>query len=84
MFLYLLYDVLAVFFLTFMVSLYVSVITISDQFCLTDVREVPGSPATFKMELFVTLVNGLQPLTNLSKSSILNVSGYLDAPLIEA
>ena len=71
MFLYLLYNILAIFFLTFMVSLYVSVITIWDQFCLTDVREVPGPPTTFKMELFVTLVNGLQPLTNRSKSSLI-------------
>ena len=36
------------------------------------------------MELFVTLVNGLQTLTNVTKNSILDVAGLLDTPLNEA
>ena len=44
-------------------------------------REVPGIPATSKMQLFVALVNGLQPLTNVTKNSILDIVGVLDTPL---
>ena len=33
--------------------------------------------ATTKMELFVTLVNGFQSLTNVTKTSILDVAGVL-------
>ena len=54
------------------------------QFCLTDVREVHGTPTTSKIELFVKLVCGLQPLTNVTKNSILDVAGVLDTPLNEA
>ena len=67
-----------------MVFLCISDITMWYQFCLTDVREVPGTPAASKMELFVILVNGLQPLTNVTKNSILEVAGVLNTPLNEA
>ena len=40
--------------------------------------------ATFKMELFVIIVNGFQPLTIITKSSILDVAAVLDPPLITA
>ena len=36
---------------------------------------------TSKMELFVTVVNGFQPLTIIRKSPILDVAGVLDPPL---
>ena len=35
-------------------------------------REVSRTPATFKMVLFVTLLNDFQPLNNVTKYSILN------------
>ena len=54
------------------------------QFCLINVREIPGTSAISKMELFVTLVNGLQLLTSVTKNSILDVAGVLDTPLNEA
>ena len=38
--------------------------------------------ATFKMELFVIIVNGFQPLTIITKYSILDVAAVLDPPLI--
>ena len=34
------------------------------------------------MELFVIIVNGWKPLTTITKSSISDVSGVLDPPLI--
>ena len=37
--------------------------------------------ATFKMERFVIIVNGFQPLTIITKRSILNVAVSLDPPL---
>ena len=37
--------------------------------------------ATSKMELFVIIVNGFQPLTIISKCSILDVAAVLDSPL---
>ena len=37
--------------------------------------------ATSKMELFVIIVNGFQPLTIITKSSILGVAAVLDPPL---
>ena len=67
-----------------MILLYISDITIWYQFCLTGVREIPGTPAASKIELFVILVNGLHPLTNVTKNSILDVAGALDTPLNEA
>ena len=39
------------------------------------------SAATFKMELFVIIVNGFQPLTIIKKSSILDVAAVLYPPL---
>ena len=53
-------------------------------FCLTDVMEVRETPATSKVELFVILVNGLPPPTNVTKNSIFDVAGVLDTPLNEA
>ena len=38
--------------------------------------------ATSKMELFVIIVNGFQPLTIITKSAILDVATVLDLPLI--
>ena len=38
--------------------------------------------ATSKMELLVILVNGFQPLTIMTKCSILDVAAVLDPPLI--
>ena len=84
MFFYQLYNILAIFFLTFMIFLYISEITIWYQFCLTCVREVPGTPTASNMEPFVTLRNGLKPLINGTKNSILDVAGVLDTPLNEA
>ena len=37
--------------------------------------------ATSKMELLVIIVNGFQPLTTITISSILNVASVLDPPL---
>ena len=39
------------------------------------------TPATSKMELFVIIVNGFQPLTIITKCSILDVAAVLDPPL---
>ena len=47
-------------------------------------REVPGTPTTSKMHLFVALVNGLQPLTDVTNKSILDIVGVLDTPLNKA
>ena len=38
--------------------------------------------ATSKMERFVIIINGLQPLTIIIKRSILNVAAALDQPLV--
>ena len=38
--------------------------------------------ATSKMERFVIIVNGLQPLTIIIKRSILDVAAALDQPLV--
>ena len=45
-------------------------------------RGVSRTPATSKMKLFVTLVNGLQPLTKVLQNSMLDVAGVLETPLI--
>ena len=37
--------------------------------------------ATYKMESFVIIVNGFQPLTIITKRSILDVAAALDPPL---
>ena len=39
------------------------------------------TPATSNMEIYVTLVNGWKPLTNVTKSFILDVAGVLDTAL---
>ena len=36
---------------------------------------------TYKMEHFVTIVNGFQPLTIVTKCSILDIAAVLDPPL---
>ena len=38
--------------------------------------------ATSKMELFVIIVNGFQPLTIITKCSILDIAAVLDPPLL--
>ena len=48
---------------------------------LFDNRGVSRTRATSKMELFVTLVNDFQPLTNATRNSILAVSKVLDPSL---
>ena len=54
-------------------------------FCLlTEPQTVKGGPrtaATSKMELFEIIVNGFQPLTIITKCSILDVAAALDPPL---
>ena len=44
-------------------------------------RGVPRSPATSKMEHFVTLVNNFKLLTKVTKNCILDVARVLDRPL---
>ena len=39
--------------------------------------------ATSKMECFVIIVNGFQPLTIITKHSILDIAAALDPPLIQ-
>ena len=50
-----------------------------------DVRELirggSRTAATFKIELFVIIVNGFQPLTIITECSILDVAAVLDPPL---
>ena len=48
---------------------------------MSKLRGVSKTPATFKMKLFVTLVNGFQPLT-VTKNSLLDVVEVLETPLI--
>ena len=45
-------------------------------------RGGPNAAATSKMEHFVIIVNGFQPLTIITKRSILDVAAALDLPLI--
>ena len=40
-----------------------------------------GAAATSKMERFVIIINGCQPLTIITKRSILDVAAALDPPL---
>ena len=44
-------------------------------------RDGSRAAATFKMERFVTIVNGFQPLTIITKHFILDVGAALDPPL---
>ena len=45
------------------------------------IRGGPRAVATSKTERFVIIVNGFQPLTIITKRSILNVAAALDPPL---
>ena len=44
-------------------------------------RSGSRAAATFKMERFVIIVNGFQPLNIITKRSILDVAAALDPPL---
>ena len=46
------------------------------------IRGGSRAAATSKMELFVIIVNGFQPLTIITKCSILDVAAVLDPPLV--
>ena len=48
--------------------------------CNNDQRGGSRTAATSKMELFVIIVNGFQPLTIITKCTILNVTAVLDPP----
>ena len=49
---------------------------------MSKLRDVPRTSATSKMKFFVTLVNGFQPLTNVTTNSMLDLAGVLETPLI--
>ena len=51
------------------------------QISSTHTRDGSRAAATSKMECFVTIVNGFQPLTIITKYSILDVAAVLDPPL---
>ena len=56
---------------------------IIDQVCFCALfRGICRAPATSKMELFVTLLNNFQSLTNVTKNSILDVMGVLDPSVL--
>ena len=46
------------------------------------IRDGSTAAATSKMERFVIIVNGFQPLTIITKRSILDVAAALDLPLV--
>ena len=48
---------------------------------MTGLRGGSRTASTSKMELFVIIVNGFQPLTIITKSSTLDVAAVLDPPL---
>ena len=48
----------------------------------TECRGGSRTAGTFKVELFVIIVDGFQPLTIITKRSILNVAAVLDPPLL--
>ena len=54
-----------------------------DQYLVNELVSRDGSrtAATSKMERFVIMINGLQPLTIITKHSILNVAAVVDPPL---
>ena len=54
-----------------------------DQYLVNELVSRDGSrtAATSKMERFVIIINGLQPLTIITKHSILNVAAVVDPPL---
>ena len=49
---------------------------------MSKLRGVSRIPATSKMKVFVTLVNGFQQLTNVTNNSMLDVAGVLETSLI--
>ena len=55
-------------------------IAYQDCFCIL-FWGISRAPTTSKMELFVTLLNSFQPLTNVTKNSTLDVVGVLDLSL---
>ena len=48
----------------------------------SSVRDVSRAAATSKVERFVIIVNGFQPLTIITKRSMLDVAVVLDPPLV--
>ena len=48
---------------------------------ISDTRGGSRAAATSKMECFVVIVNGFQPLTIITKHSVLDVVAALDPPL---
>ena len=54
-----------------------------DQYLVNELVSRDGSrtAATSKMERFVIIINGFQPLTIITKHSILNVAAVVDPPL---
>ena len=54
-----------------------------DQYLVNELVSRDGSrtAATSKIERFVIIINGLQPLTIITKHSILNVAAVVDPPL---
>ena len=61
-------------------------ITANNKYCLLKFkskgsRDGSRTAATSKMELLVIIVNGIQPLTIITKCSILDVAAALDPPL---
>ena len=61
--------------------LYLSGIAHQGCFCAL-LRGICRAPATSKMELFVTLLNNFQSLTNVTKNSILDAMGVLDPSVL--
>ena len=49
---------------------------------MTVAKGGPRTAAASKIDLFVIIVNGLQPLNIITKSSILDVAAVLDPPLV--
>ena len=56
--------------------------TVKHELCVTLGRGGSRAAATSKMERFVIIVNGFQPLTIITKRSILDVAAALDPPLL--
>ena len=46
------------------------------------IKDESRNAATFKVKLFVIIVNSPKPLTIITKSSTLNVAAVLDPPLM--
>ena len=53
----------------------------ADYIVYIDIKSGSRTAATSKMERFVAIVNGFQPLTIITKRSILDVAAVLDPPL---